>query len=435
MQFATPSLVAMSANSIYNLCDAIFIGQGAGPMAIAGLAITFPMMNISSAFGAMLGVGSASQTSVAMGGNDARRGQLILGNMLRFDITIALILTFIGLTFLTPILRLFGASDATLPFARDYMQIILAGCVVTHTFLGLCDQLRASGNPNRSMRAHLTAIISNIILDPIFIFGFGWGIKGAAIATLCGQLIGLCYAVRFFFDKKNFSHFSAEGFKLDLSIIKDIVTIGLSPFLINVSNCIIVVILNRALMSCGGADGDFYVGVYGICNRLNLLLIMMISGFSQGMQPIVGFNLGAKKYDRVFGVLRFTYICVTILMIIGYGIVCIIPGPIASLFTADGHMISMSVPALRIMLCALPLTAGQIITTTFFTSVQKPKAAIWLSLTRQVILLLPLLLILPPTFGVNGVWASIPISETGSAILAMILLNKEIKKQRSVLKQ
>lgn len=431
-QFATPSLIAMSASSIYNLCDSIFIGQGVGPLAIAGLAISFPFMSISSAFGAMLGVGSAAQTSIAMGEDNKKRGLMILGNMLRLDVTIALCYTIIGLIFLDSILCLFGASEQTLPYAREYMQVIVAGNIITHIFLGLCDQLRASGNPAKAMRAHLIAVFVNFILDPIFIFVLGFGIKGVAFATILGQICGMLYAVRFFFDKHNFSHFSREGLIFDREIVKDIITIGLSPFLVNVCGCVIVILINRTLLYEGGVDGDICVGVYGIASRLNSLLVMMVSGFSQGMQPIVGFNLGAKKLDRVYGALKHAYFYATCIMTIGFLFIFIMPDKLAELFTEDQVMIERCIPAFRIMLCALPLVGGQIITTTFFQSIKKPKMSIFLSMTRQLILLLPVLLILPPIIGVNGVWCAIPISEAGSAFLAMFLLARELKNETHI---
>ena len=431
-QFAIPSLIAMSANSIYNLCDSMFIGQGVGPFAIAGLAISFPLMSISSAFGAMLGVGSAAQTSIAMGEDNKERGLMILGNMLRMDVTIAICFTIIGLVFLEPILRAFGASDQTLPYAYDYMQIIIAGNIITHVFLGLCDQLRATGNPEKSMRAHLIAVVVNIILDPLFIFGLDLGIKGAAFATVLGQVCGLTYAIRFFFDKNNFSHFSRHGLIFDFKIVKDIVAIGMSPFLVNVCGSMIVILINRTLKTYGGDDGDLCVGVYGVTSRLNSLLVMMISGFSQGMQPIVGFNLGAKRIDRVHQVLKHAYFYATAIMSIGFLLVFIMPGTVASLFSSDPVMIERCIPAFRIMLCALPLVGGQIITTTFFQSIKKPKISIFLSMTRQLIILVPMLFILPPMLGVNGVWCSIPLSEAGSAFLAMYLLGKELRNNSQI---
>lgn len=426
-QFATPSLIAMSANSIYNLCDSIFIGQGAGPLAIAGMAISFPIMSISSAFGAMLGVGSAAQTSIAMGEGNQKRGLMIFGNMLRLDICISLCLSLIGLTFLTPILRLFGASDAILPYAHDYLSVILSAMIITHVFLSLCDQLRATGNPRLSMRAHLIAIIINLILDPIFIFVLGLGIKGAAIATVIGQICGLCYVLRFFLDKNRFVHFSRVGLEFSAQITRDIISIGASPFFVNVCGCVIVILINRALMQYGGTDGDLCVGVYGVANRVNSLMVMMVSGFSQGMQPIVGFNLGANKMDRVYGVMRLAYIWVTCIMTTGFVLITLFPASLASLFTNDDNMISLCVPAFRIMLCAMPLIGGQIVTTTFFMAIRKPKVSITLSLTRQLILLLPLILILPPFMGVYGVWTAVPISEAGSAFLAMFLLYRQVK--------
>lgn len=425
-QYATPSLIAMSANSVYNLCDSMFLGKGAGSLALAGLAITFPLINISSAFGAMFGVGSSAQTSVAMGQNDRKRGLLIFGNMLRLDILVSICFTVIGLTFLEPILRLFGASDATLPYAKDYMTVIIAGNIITHLFLSLCDQLRATGNPRLSMRTHLIVVILNIILDPLFIFGLNLGVQGAALATVISQICGLSYAIRFFFDKNAFAHFSKEGMKFDPKIVRDIITIGLSPFLVNVCGFAITILINRSLMEQGGDEGDFCVGVYGLASRMNGLMVMMISGFSQGMQPIVGFNLGANKKERVYGVMKYAYACATCIMTAGFLLIFLFPAFVASWFTDDPVMIARCVPAFRIMLCALPLVGGQIITTTFFTATKQPKISIILSTTRQVVLLIPLLLILPPIMGVNGVWTAMPIAETGSALLAMFLLYRKI---------
>lgn len=428
IQFATPSIIAMSASSIYNLCDSIFIGHGAGPMAIAGLAITFPLMNISSAFGAMLGVGSAAQTSVRMGENNQRQALLIFGNMLRLDITVGLAVTIIGLLFLEPILRAFGASDVTLPYARDYMQIILAGNIVTHTFLGMNDQLRATGNPRMAMTAQLIAVFANIILDALFIFGFGWGMRGAALATIIGQILAWCFEVRFFFNKKNFVHFSREGLIIKMKIIREILAIGLSPFCVNVCGCLVVIVLNRALIEQGGADGDSYVGVYGIVNRLNSLIFLMTVGFSQGMQPIVGFNLGARRLDRVRGVLKFAYICATTVMTLGYICIALFPRGLASMFTTDPDMLDKCVPALRIMACMFPLVGGQMITTTFFQSLRQAKKSIFLSMTRQLLFLIPLLLTLPHIFGVYGVWYSMPTADVVSCTLAAILLIRELRK-------
>lgn len=432
IQFATPSIIAMAASTIYNLCDSIFIGQGVGTMAIAGLAIAFPLMNISAAFGAMLGVGSAAQTSVRMGEGNQKAVLQIFGNMLRLDITIGLCLTVIGLLFLDPILRMFGASEATLPYARDYMQIILLGNIITHTFLGMNDQLRASGNPRRAMAGQLIAVFVNIVLDALFIFGFGWGMRGAALATVMGQMCAWVFQFSFFCDKKNFVHFSRQGLKMRMNIIRDILSIGLSPFFVNLCNCIIVIILNHSLLAQGGADGDMYVGVYGIVNRLAMLCVMMCMGFSQGQQPIIGFNLGARNYDRVRGTLRFAYFCATCAMTIGYITLHIFARPMAGLFTSDPEMIEKCIPAIRIMLCTFPVVAGQMITMSFFQSIRQAKTAIFLSMTRQLIFLLPLLLVLPRVFGVYGVWYALPVSDAIASVVAAVLLIRQLRKFKAM---
>jgi len=428
LQFATPSIIAMSASSIYNICDSIFIGQGAGPLAIAGLALTFPLMNISSAFGAMLGVGSAAQTSVKMGEGNQQRALMIFGNMLRLDITIGLIITILGLLFIDPILRLFGASDATLPYARDYMQIILLGNIVTHTFLGMNDQLRATGNPRRAMCAQLIAVVVNIILDALFIFGFGWGMRGAALATVLGQVCAWVFEFRFFLDKSNFVHFARIGLKVRMDIIREILSIGLSPFCVNLCNCLVVIVINRSLMSYGGAEGDSYVGVYGIVNRCAMFIVMMVMGFGQGMQPIVGFNIGARFFDRVRGVVKFAIACATTVMTLGFlGVFCFTE-QIASLFTTDPDMIAKAVVALRIQLCTFPIVGSQMITMGFFQSSRKAGTAIFLSMTRQLIFLLPFLLILPHFLGIEGIWWSFPASDVLSCSLAWILLYRQLQR-------
>jgi len=434
LQFATPSIIAMAASSIYNLCDSIFIGQGCGPLAIAGLALTFPLMNISSAFGAMAGVGGAAQTSVRMGEGNQRQALMIFGNVIRLDLTIGIILTTLGLLFLDPILRLFGASDATLPYARDYMQIILAGNIITHTFLGMNDQLRATGNPKLAMTAQLIAVFSNILLDALFIFGFGWGMRGAALATILGQVLAWLYEVRFFFDKSRFVHFSKEGLIFRMDIIREILAIGLSPFSLNLCACVVVILINRTLVEQGGADGDSYVGVYGIVNRIAMLLIMCIMGFGQGMQPIVGFNMGARLFHRVVGTLKFAYMLATFVMTVGYILIALYARTLAGFFTTDPQMIELCVPAIRIVLCMFPLVGGQMISNTFFQSIRQAKKSIFVSTTRQIVFLVPLLLFMPNLFadkgwnGVYGVWCAMPISDIISAILAGTLLYLQLRK-------
>lgn len=428
-QFATPSIIAMSATSIYNFCDSIFIGQGAGAYAIAGLAITFPLMNISAAFGSLAGTGGAAQTSVYMGMKKRNIAQKIFGNVLSLNLIIGLTLTTLGLLFIDPILEAFGATETTLPYARDYMRIYMLGICIHHAFLGMSGQLRAIGHPQLAMKAQLLTVVINIILDALFIFGFGWGISGAALATVIAQTCGFAttsWFLRGGTDK--YVHFKRNIFQLKASIVKKILSIGLAPFSVNICGCLIVVVLNHALLEQGGEHGDLAVGANGITNRVTQLLILMVAGFSQGMQPIVGFNIGAKLYNRVREVLIKAIMTATIILTSGYILICIFPATLASLFTKDPILIDYCIPALRISLCTFPVVGCQMIATSFFQSIRKPGLSMLISLSRQLIFLLPLLLILPPVMGVHGVWWSMPIADVFSITLSVILLLREYKK-------
>ena len=428
-QFATPSIIAMSATSIYNFCDSIFIGQGAGAFAISGLAITFPLMNISAAFGALAGTGGSAQTSVHMGMNQREVAQSIFGNVLSLNLIIGLTLSTLGLLFLDPILEAFGATDTTLPYARDYMRIYLLGICIHHAFLGMSGQLRAIGHPNLAMKAQLLTVVINILLDALFIFGFKWGISGAALATVIAQTSGFILTTWYLRDGSNkYVHFKRNIFQLKAKIIAKIISIGLAPFSVNICGCFIVVVLNHALLEQGGADGDLCVGANGITNRVTQLLILMVAGFSQGMQPIVGFNIGAQLFNRVREVLVKAIMTATIILTTGYILIAIFPAMLASLFTSDPVLIEYCVPALRISLCTFPVVGTQMIATSFFQSIRKPGLSMLISLSRQLLFLLPLLLVLPPVMGVHGVWWSMPIADVFSITLSVILLLREYKK-------
>lgn len=431
-QFAAPSIIAMSATSIYNFCDSIFIGQGAGPLAISGLAITFPLMNISAAFGSLAGTGGAAQTSVYMGMNQRKIAQFIFGNVLLLNLCIGITLSVVGLYFLDPILQLFGASEATLPYARDYMQIYLCGICIHHMFLGMSGQLRAIGYPRLAMTSQVSSVIINIFLDALFIFGFGWGIRGAALATVLAQTCGFLATSWFLRSSKNrYVHLSWNILHFNARIIGKIISIGLSPFSVNICGCFIVVVLNHALLEQGGVDGDLCVGANGITNRITQLIILMVAGFSQGMQPIVGFNLGANLYHRVRETLILAVTIAIIILTTGYIFVAAFPASLASLFTSDQVLIDYCVPALRISLCTFPFVGSQLIATAFFQSIRKPGLSMLISLSRQLLFLLPLLLILPPIMGVNGVWWSMPIADVFSITLSIILLRREYSKLKN----
>ena len=300
-QYAIPAIIAMTASSLYNMVDSIFIGQGVGPLAISGLAITFPFMNLGAAFGAMVGVGASTLISVKLGQRDYSTAQTVLGNVITLNVIIGVAFSIITLLFLDPILYFFGASADTIGYARDYMEIILLGNVVTHMYLGLNAVIRAAGHPQKAMYATINTVIINTILDPIFIYGFGWGIRGAAIATIIAQIISLAWQLKILSDRNELLHFRKGIYHLQSKIVKNIIAIGLAPFCMNVASCFIVIFINKGLKEY---DGDLAIGAYGIVNRLVFICVMIVMGITQGMQPIAGYNYGAQQYDRVNKVLK-----------------------------------------------------------------------------------------------------------------------------------
>jgi putative MATE family efflux protein len=419
MQYAIPSIIAMTASSLYNMVDSIFIGQGVGAMAISGIAITFPLMNITAAFGSLVGVGAATLTSVKLGQKDYDTARRILGNVFVLNILLGALLTLVALPLLTPILYFFGASDNTLPYARDYMQIILIGNIITHLYFGLNALLRSSGHPEKAMYATIATVLVNTILDPIFIFGLDMGIRGAAIATVIAQTLSLMWQIKLFSNKNELLHFQPGIFKLKKRIVMDSLAIGLSPFLMNLASCVVVILINNALVTHGG---DYAIGAYGLVNRLVFVAIMVVMGFNQGMQPIAGYNFGAHHYDRVLQVTRLTMLWATGVTTVATLLCMTIPELLVRIFTTDEELIRISVKAMRIILLVFPVVGFQMVTGNFFQSIGMASKAIFLSLTRQLIFLLPCILILPHYFGEDGVWYSMPISDAVATIVAGVML-------------
>ena len=421
-QYALPAIVAMLASSLYNMVDSIFIGQGVGPIAISGLAITFPFMNLTGAFGAAIGVGSSTYLSVKLGQKDYRTAERILGNTLMLNVYVGVALSVVCLLMLDPILRFFGASDATLPYARQYMVIILAGNVVTHTYLGLNAVLRAASKPRQAMNATIFTVVLNTILDPIFIYpwGLGLGISGAAYATILAQILALCYQARLLGDKRQLIHFSRGTYKLQSQIIKNIIAIGVSPFAMNVCSCIIVIFINNQLVSYGG---DLAVGAYGISNKILFVFTMFVLGLNQGMQPIAGYNFGAQRFDRLMRVVKLTMLSATAVVTVGWCFAMFLPQLCVRLFTTDATLIGIAANALRITGCMFPIVGYQMVTTNFFQCIGKVKVSIFLSLSRQLIFLLPMLWLLPHFFQLNGVWFSMPTSDLlASVVTAWVMV-------------
>lgn len=427
-RYALPSIIAMTAASLYNIIDSIFIGHGVGPLALSGLGITMPLMNVAAAFGSLVGVGAAAQLSIKLGQGDRESALRIVGNTVTLNVIIGLVFGGICLLFLEPIMRAFGASEATLPYATGYMRIILMGNIVTHLYLGLNNTLRAAGHPNLSMVAMIASVVGNCVLAAIFIMGFGWGVEGAAWATVIAQVIALAIQLRFFSDKRNEIHFVRSAFRLQKKIVNGIISIGLAPFLMNLTASAVVVFINNALRTSGGESGDLYIGAYGIVNRVALIFIMVVFGLNQGMQPIVGYNFGAKNHDRVRKALSLALKWAVGITTVGLLIGLFFPQTVARVFTTDPTLLAVTEEGLRIVMLVFPIVGFQIVISSFFQSIGNAKTAIILSLTRQLLFLIPLLVILPPIFGSKGVWFAMPSADMVSGILAFILISRFFSK-------
>ena len=437
-QYALPSIIAMLASSLYNIVDSIFIGHGVDAMALSGLAVTFPLMNISTAFGAMVGMGSSTLISVKLGQKDYKIAQQILGNAVVMNIVMGVVFGFIALLVLDPILYFFGASEAAIGYARDYMQIILLGNVFTHMYFGFNALLRAMGHPKMAMKATIATVIINTILDPLFIFdtidlgfvqfsGAGWGIRGAAIATVLSQGISLAWQVRVMSGKRELIHFKRGIYRLKSYIVKEVLTIGLSPCLMNLASCFVVIFINRGLASYGG---DYAVGAYGIVHKMTFIFVMIVMGFNQGMQPIAGYNYGAKAYDRVTKVLKTTIVLATGVTTLAFLIGEFCPELVARIFTSDEKMIEMAAVGMRYNCLLFPIVGFQMVTGNFFQSIAQAGKAIFLSLSRQLLFLVPFIVIFPHFWGINGVWISLPASDLVSSVISGCLLVHYFKKHK-----
>lgn len=428
MQYAIPAIVAMAASSVYNIIDGIFIGQGVGAEAIMGLALTGPLMSLTAAFGAMVGVGAATLMSVKLGQKDYGTAQKILGNVVIMNLTLGIVLGLLLLVFINPILRFFGASDVTLPYARNFMSIILVGNVVTHMYLGLNALLRSTNRPQKAMCATIGTVVFNCILAPIFIFVLGWGIRGAATATIMAQMIMLTWQLRLFSNKDELIHLNRSIIKLDVKIVKESLLVGLPQFLINLCACLVAAMMTRSLTTYGG---DMAVGAFGICNRFILFIVMVVIGLNQGMQPIAGYNFGARRYDRVLGVLKKALIFGSIITLMGFVIGVFFPTPFVSVFAKDSpQLIKLSAHALSCMVMMFPIVGIQIVSTAFFQSIGYAPKSIFLSLTRQLIFLVPAIFILPHLYAdpLEGLWHAAPVADGLASVLAITLLVLQVKK-------
>ena len=431
VQYSLPAIIASLATSLYNIIDSVFIGRGVGAMAITGLAITFPLMNLVVAFCVLVAVGGATISSIFLGQKAPEKASQVVGNVTVFCLIHAVVIMSVGLLFLDPILYFFGATAETIGYALSCMRNKLYATPISYVFLGLNNLMRATGYPRKAMISALLSVAVNIVVAPLLIFVAGWGISGAALATICGQTSAFIWVLHHFISRKSYIRFTLRGWHVSWTLMRKIYAIGLSPFLMNCCACLVVVFINKALLDTAGADGNLAVGAYGIINRTTMFFVMIIFGITQGMQPILGYNFGAANWPRVKATLMKGIWIATAVSTIGWLLTELIPDTISHMFTTDTVMVQIARDGFRIYFIVYPLVGAQIVIQNYFQSIGKPKLSIFLSLTRQLIFLLPMLWILPPRFGVDGVWAAMSASDFIAFVLALltaIIMNRHIAK-------
>ena len=430
MKYALPGIIAMTASSLYNMVDSIFIGHGVGAMALSGLTVAKPFMDICAAFGTLVGVGASSLVAIKLGEKDYRSANDVLANVVLLNVLLGALVMAVGLYWLDPILYAFGASDVTIAYAREYMEIILWGNILTHIYYGLNSMLRSIGHPKIAMYATILAVVVNIILDPIFIFVLDMGVRGAALATMISQLVSVIIELVIFLNPKEVIYFHRGIWRLKRDITMRALGIGTAPFLMHMASCFVVIVLNNQLKRYGG---DMAIATFGMTNRFMFFFAMIIMGLNQGMQPIVGYNYGAKLFDRMVRALKLTAMCATCVMGVLWLFGLVWPEGFIRLFTHDEVLIAQSIAPARVMLCTMVMVGFPMVVGNFYTSIGMSGKAIFLSLTRQVLLLIPCILCLPLLFQqlnitpIWGVWWSLPICDAMAAVLAAIVLNRDMR--------
>ena len=424
-KYSLPAVVGTVVSALYNIIDSIVIGHAIpDPNVVAGIAVTFPVMNLATALGMLIGAGAATRVSIVLGQKDLHMAEVILGNSVQLTIIIGLLYISAFAIFIDPILRMFGASDATIPYAREFILWALPGMVLINLTFSYNNVMRASGYPSKAMYTNMIGAVLNCILAPLFLFGFKWGIRGAAVATDISMLVTSIWVMSHFFNKKNTLHFVRGTFRLNWRVIGSVLYIGMAPFLINVAGSVINAIINNSLLKYGGDNAIAAVVVF---NRFVTIFVFIVIGICQGMQPILGYNYGSGNHDRLFRTVRLAAGTALVITLIGSVIGQIFPRGIASLFMTDEAQIRAAINCLKITTLGFWMVGLQIVSTNFFQSLGMPTKAVFLSLTRQILFMIPLLLTLPPHFGLNGVWASFPISDCVSTIVALLMLWWQIK--------
>lgn len=427
IRFSIPAVIGMVVQAIYNIVDRIFIGNSVGPLGIAGITVSFPIMLILMAVGMLIAVGATSLISIKLGQGKPEEAEKIMGNAALLLVASALAISLFGLVFINPLLRFFGASPNVLPYARDYMSIILFGSAFQAISFGMNNFIRADGSPRIAMATMLIGAILNIILDPIFIFTLGMGVRGAALATVLAQSVSAAWVLSYFLTGKSSLQFRRNNFQPEVKIIAGIVAIGSAPFAVQMANSVLMVILNNSLLRYGG---DLAISTMGIAQSISTMILMPIFGISQGVQPIIGYNYGAGKFDRVIETLKLAAISATSVALVGFLAIRFFPHQLIGLFgKSDTALLSMGVVALRTYLMFLPVVGFQIVCSQYFQATGKPKQAMFLSLSRQVLLLIPAIIILPRLFGLDGIWMAGPVADFGATTLTLVWISREVKLQ------
>lgn len=426
-KFSVPAIIGMVVNALYNVVDSIFVGNGVGEIGLAAVAIAFPIMILLMAFGVLIGVGASSLVSIRLGEKRISDAEKILGNAYMLASIFMTGLSMVMLVFLDPILIALGTETIVLPYARDFTSVILLGSVFMHIGFGMNTIIRAQGDPKTAMMTMFISAGINVVLNPLFIFGFKMGISGSAWATVLAQAVAAIWVTIYFRSKKSLLKLRIATMKPDPQIIKQIIKNGLSPFLMQFAASIVAVLFNFSLLKYGG---EMAIASMGIIQRVSMLLLMPLLGISQGIQPIIGFNYGAQKYDRVIEALKLGIIVATCLSITGFCIIQLFDSKIISLFSQNPDLINMGTRGMQIVLAMLPILGFQLISAQYFQAVGKARYAIFLSLSRQVILLIPLIVIMPNLFGLMGAWIATPLADLGAAIITGIFLLQELRKLR-----
>ena len=431
LKYSVPAIIGMMVNALYNVVDRIFIGNipGAGPLAITGVGICLPIMTIILAFSMLVGIGATTNISIKLGQGKRDEAEKIIGNSITLAIVIGFIITILGILFCEPILRVFGASDSTLPYAKDFIYIILGGTIFSMLGYTLNTTIRGDGNPKLSAIIMIVGCLTNIILDAVLIFVFHLGIKGAAIATVIAQLVTAVWGLSYYVKGKSNLKFKKSSLRLDKNLVKPVFAIGSAPFAMQLATSLVQVISNNALKTYGG---DLAIGAMATVSSIALMISMPIFGLNQGAQPIIGFNFGAAKYDRANKAFKLSAIVAVIIMTTGWLLIQTVPQLIVGMFNRDPKLMEMSVTGARIYLLMLPIIGISITGSNYIQSIGKAKTAIILSLLRQVIILIPMILILPKFLGLDGVWYAQPVSDFLATVITIIILYREFKSQQKV---